>query len=33
MIEITGAGIDNIMDVNYQRALMKEIIERDGKNN
>jgi hypothetical protein len=31
VIEITGAGIDNIMDVNYQRALMKEIIARDGK--
>jgi DNA repair exonuclease SbcCD ATPase subunit len=31
-IEITGAGIDNIMDVNYQRALMKELIERDTKN-
>lgn len=31
LIEISGAGIDNIMDVNYQRALMKEIIERDGK--
>lgn len=31
-IEITGAGIENIMDVNYQRALMKEIIERDKKN-
>jgi len=30
-IEITGAGIDNIMDVNYQRALMKEVITRDGK--
>ena len=30
-IEITGAGIDNIMDINYQRALMKEIITRDGK--
>ena len=30
-IEISGAGIDNIMDVNYQRALMKEIITRDGK--
>ena len=30
-IEITGAGIENIMDVNYQRALMKEIIDRDGK--
>jgi len=31
LIEISGAGIDNIMDVNYQRALMKEIIERDSK--
>jgi DNA repair exonuclease SbcCD ATPase subunit len=30
-IEITGAGIENIMDVNYQRALMKEVIARDGK--
>jgi hypothetical protein len=30
-IEITGAGIENIMDVNYQRALMKELIVRDGK--
>lgn len=30
-IEITGAGIDNIMDINYQRALMKEVIARDGK--
>ena len=30
-VEITGAGIDNIMDVNYQRALMKEIITRDNK--
>lgn len=28
-IEITGAGIDNIMDVNYQRSLMKELIERN----
>lgn len=28
-IEITGAGIDNIMDVNYQRSLMKEILARD----
>ena len=25
------AGIENIMDVNYQRALMKELIERDKK--
>lgn len=30
-IEITGAGLENIMDVNYQRALMKELIDRDGK--
>ena len=30
-IEITGAGIENIMDVNYQRALMKEVLLRDGK--
>jgi len=32
LIEITGAGIENIMDINYQRALMKELIDRDGKN-
>ena len=31
VIEITGAGIENIMDINYQRALMKEVIDRDGK--
>lgn len=31
LIEITGASIENIMDVNYQRALMKELINRDGK--
>jgi hypothetical protein len=31
VIEITGAGIENIMDVNYQRALMKELINRDNK--
>lgn len=31
VIEISGAGIDNIMDVNYQRALMKEWYEREGK--
>lgn len=31
IVEITGAGIDNIMDVNYQRALMKEVIARDDK--
>lgn len=30
-IEITGAGIENIMDINYQRALMKELLDRDGK--
>ena len=30
-IEITGAGIENIMDISYQRALMKEVITRDGK--
>lgn len=29
LIEITGAGIENIMDVSYQRALMKEVIDRD----
>jgi hypothetical protein len=22
-IEVTGAGIENIMDINYQRSLMK----------
>jgi DNA repair exonuclease SbcCD ATPase subunit len=32
VIEITGAGIENIMDVNYQRSLMKEFISREGKN-
>lgn len=32
VIEINGANIENIMDVNYQRALMKELINRDGKN-
>ena len=31
LIEITGAGIDNIMDISYQRALMKELLEREGK--
>jgi len=30
-VEVTGASIENIMDVNYQRALMKEIITRDNK--
>lgn len=31
MIEIVGAGIENIMDVNYQRSLMKEVLARDNK--
>lgn len=31
VIEITGAGIDNIMDINYQRELMKNWYEREGK--
>ena len=31
VIEITGAGIDNIMNVTYQRALFKEWLEREGK--
>jgi len=31
IIEITGAGIDNIMNVTYQRALFKEWLEREGK--
>lgn len=31
VIEISGAGIENIMDINYQRALMKEWYEREGK--
>jgi DNA repair exonuclease SbcCD ATPase subunit len=30
-IEITGAGIDNIMDVNYQRELFKEWLDRESK--
>ena len=30
-IEITGASLENIMDVNYQRALMKELLSRDNK--
>lgn len=32
VIEISGAGIDNIMDVNYQRSLMKEYLDRENKN-
>jgi hypothetical protein len=31
-IEINGATIENIMDVNYQRELMKEWIRRENKN-
>jgi hypothetical protein len=31
-IEIKGATIENIMDVNYQRELMKEWIRRENKN-
>jgi len=30
-IEITGAGVDNIMDRNYQVELMKEWCKREGK--
>lgn len=32
MIEIDGASIENIMDINYQRELMKEWIKRENKN-
>ena len=31
VIEITGAGVDNIMDRNYQVELMKEWCKREGK--
>lgn len=31
VIEISGAGIDNIMDVNYQRNLFKEWLLREEK--
>lgn len=31
LIEITGANIENIMDINYQRQLMKEWITRENK--
>lgn len=31
VIEITGAGVDNIMDRNYQVSLMKEWCKREGK--
>ena len=30
-IEITGANIENIMDITYQRELMKEWIKRENK--
>ena len=29
--EISGAGIENIMDISYQRELFKEWISREGK--
>jgi DNA repair exonuclease SbcCD ATPase subunit len=32
LIQITGANIDNIMDINYQRSLMKEWLKRENKN-
>lgn len=32
LIEITGANVENIMDLSYQRSLMKEYIERDKRN-
>lgn len=31
VIEITGANIENIMDTNYQRELMKEWIKRENR--
>ena len=31
VIEISGAGIENIMDISYQRELFKEWINREGK--
>lgn len=31
LVEISGASIENIMDINYQRELMKELLKRDGK--
>lgn len=31
-IEITGANMENIMDTNYQRSLMKEWITRENRN-
>jgi DNA repair exonuclease SbcCD ATPase subunit len=32
VIEINGATIENIMDINYQRELMREWIKRENKN-
>lgn len=32
IIEINGASIENIMDINYQRELMREWIKRENKN-
>ena len=32
VIEITGAGVDNIMDKNYQVELMREWFKREDKN-
>lgn len=31
IIEISGANIENIMDINYQRALMKEWVKRENR--
>jgi hypothetical protein len=31
LIEITGAGVENIMDVNYQRQLMKSWFDNEKK--
>jgi DNA repair exonuclease SbcCD ATPase subunit len=31
LIEISGANIDNIMDINYQRSLMKEWLKRENR--
>lgn len=31
VIEITGAGVDNILDKNYQAELMKQWYQREGK--
>ena len=31
VVELDGMSMENIMDVNYQRALMKEIADKDNK--